>query len=176
MTWKNRLAGSRWTVQLREKSDVPSKTWMDYSNNVQHYFWQGDQQQISNSSWWWWLIKFILACKHSLWRADYVLIISPIQHFLTLSLWNAFSNLLIPNSINQSKLNRPVFSTNSSVSFTSFGSPSRFSVLIFLLPTFFRSSFLGSSYFLQSRRKCFTVSTPRPHSHVGSSIILCRLR
>ena len=62
-----------------------------------------------------------------------------------------FFNLLILNSINHSKLNLPVSSMNSSMSITSFGSPSRSPVLIFLHPTFFCSTFLGSSYFLHSR-------------------------
>src|SRR5207248_648762 len=119
---------------------------------------------------------FILACKQSLWQVGYVLVMSPIQRFLALSLWNTFSNLLIPNSINQSKLNLPVFSTNSSLSFTSFGSPSRFSILIFLRPTFFHSSFLGSSCFLHNRRKCFTVSIPHSQSHSGSSMMLCQFK
>ena len=86
------------------------------------------------------------------------------------------SPTLIPLSINQAKLNLPVFSTYSSVSFTSFGSPSRFSTLMFLLPTFFLNSFLGPSWFLHSRRKCFTFSIPRPQLHVGSSMMLCRFR
>src|SRR5436305_14398630 len=106
---------------------------------------------------------FILARKQSLWRAFYDLVMSPIQLLLTVSLRNVFSNLLIPFSTNQTKLNLPVFSTYSSVSFTNFGSPSRLSVLMFLPPTFFLNSFLGPSYFLHSSRKCFTLLTPRPH-------------
>ena len=119
---------------------------------------------------------FILARKQGLWRALYDLVMPPIQRFLAVSLWNVFSNLLIPYSINQSKLNLPVFSTYSNVSLTNFGSPSRFSVLIFLPPIFFLNSFLGPSWFLHSRRKCFTFSIPRQHSHVGSSVMFRRFR
>src|SRR5271169_2095397 len=73
------------------------------------------------------------------------LVISPIQHLLAVSLRNVFSNLLILYSINQTKLNLPVFSTNSKVSLTYFRSPTRISVLMFLSLTFFFNSFLGSS-------------------------------
>src|SRR5437762_7398902 len=58
------------------------------------------------------------------------------------------------------------------MSFTNFGSLSRFSILIFLPPTFFLNSFLGPSWFLHSRRKCFTFSIPCPQSQVGSSMML----
>src|SRR5436305_3752363 len=48
----------------------------------------------------------------------------------------------------------PIFSTNSIVSLTILGLPSRFCALMFLHPTFLRSSFLAFSCLRQSSRKC----------------------
>src|SRR5436305_2807069 len=120
---------------------------------------------------------FILTRKQGLWRAFYDLVMSSIQRFLAVFLWNVFFNLLIPYSINQSKLNLSVFSTYFyNVSLMNFGFPRRFSVLIFLSLTFFFSSFLGPSYFLHVSRKCFMVSTSQSHLHDAFSMILCRCK
>ena len=72
--------------------------------------------------------------------------------------------------------NLAVFSTNSIVSLTILGLPSRFCALMFLHPIFLCSSFLAFSCLRQSSRKCCTVSVLCPHLHCGSSIMLDRYR
>src|SRR5216117_3107357 len=69
-----------------------------------------------------------------------------------------------------------VFSTNSNVSFTTLGLPSKVCSLMLRHPTLSRSSPLAFSCVRQSSRKCLTVSMPCPHVQFGSSATLARCK
>jgi hypothetical protein len=74
--------------------------------------------------------------------------------FLSLSLWNAFSKLLIPSPlIIQNQISS--FLPRILLCFVHFASPNSTSVLILLHPTRLRNSFLASSCFLQSNKNIF---------------------
>jgi hypothetical protein len=119
-----------------------------------------------------------LACKQCLWRAVY-LNISPILRKAPLiclyppacvlqTYWSRFQ-IIIQNWIFLFFPHIPVFLLL--ISDCPAGSPFSYS-------SHPPSSTLSSvfSYFLHNSRKCLTFSIPRPHSHFGSSIMLCRLR